>query len=235
MLRWPAENLEWLPKIQRDFLPHDGPVPAERENKTYFSPNRFYCVETICAPCGTVIAWAKFDKSESPTNIMKFLNEVYPTEASWPAYICIDKACTVLRHIVTNHAYQDWFQSTRFVVDSYHYINHKATDTMCREWCNPAPTDGSAPNLVIPTTDKDGKPCLKRAFNTQACEQLNSWLGGYESILKRMIPGNFNWFLHAMLYYHTKHVLRKQKLQKKKEEERNEHETDDDSQDLDTD
>ncbi len=55
---------------------------------------------------------------------------------------------------------------------------------MCREWCNPAPTDGSAPNLVIPTTDKDGKPCLKRAFNTQACEQLNSWLGGYESILK---------------------------------------------------
>src|SRR6266498_2929602 len=47
------------------------------------------------------------------------------------AYICIDKACTVLRHIVTNNAYQDWFQSTRFVVDSYHYINHKATDTMC--------------------------------------------------------------------------------------------------------
>ena len=76
MLRWPAENLEWLPKIQRDFVPHDGPVPAERENKTYFSPNRFYCVETICAPCGTVIAWAKFDKSESPTNIMKFLDKV---------------------------------------------------------------------------------------------------------------------------------------------------------------
>jgi hypothetical protein len=27
-----------------------------------------------------------------------------------------------------------------------------------------------------------------------------------------MTPGNFNWFLHTMLYYHTKHVLRKQKM-----------------------
>ena len=116
-----------------------------------------------------------------------------------------------------SNAYQDWFQTTRFVVDSYHYINHKATDNICHTWCNPAPTDGSAPNLVIPTTDKHGQPCFKRAFNTQACEQLNSWLGGYESILKRMTPGNFNWFLHTMLYYHTKYVWRKQQLQKERE------------------
>ena len=76
----------------------------------------------------------------------------------------------------------------------------------------------AAPNLVIPTTDKNGNRCFKSAFNTQACEQLNSWLGGYESILKRMTPGNFNWFLHSMLYYHTKHVLRKQKIKQKMEE-----------------
>ena len=57
----------------------------------------------------------------------------------------------------------------------------------------------AAPNLVIPTTDKNGNRCFKSAFNTQACEQLNSWLGGYEYILKCMTPGNFNWFLHSML------------------------------------
>jgi hypothetical protein len=39
---------------------------------------------------------------------------------------------------------------------------------------------------------------------------LNAWLGGYESILKRMTPGNFNWFLHSMLFYHTQRVLKKQ-------------------------
>ena len=215
MLRRPGENVDWLPNLQQNSLPHDGPVPPDRENKHYFSPNRFYCVETVCAPCGTVIAWTKFAKSESPTKIMNFLNRTYPTKESRPAYICIDKACTVLKFIVDNDAYSDWLETTRFVVDSYHYINHKATDYICRTWCNPTPSDGSAPNLVIPTTDKNGNPCFKSAFNTQACEQLNSWLGGYESILKRMTPGNFNWFLHAMLYYHTKHVLRKQQLKQK--------------------
>jgi len=201
MLRRPAENFDWLPNLQHNPLPHDGPVPPDRENKHYSSPNRFYCVETVCAPCGTVIAWTKFAKSESPTKIMNFLNSIYPTKESQPSYICIDKACTVLKFIVNNGAYADWFDTTCLVVDSYHYTNHKATDNICRTWCNPTPSDGSAPNLVIPTTDKSGNPCFKHAFNTQACEQLNSWLGGYESILKRMIPGNFNWFLHAMLYY----------------------------------
>jgi hypothetical protein len=47
---------------------------------------------------------------------------------------------------------------------------------------------------------------------------LNAWLGGYQSILKRMTPGNFNWFLHAMLYYHTKYVLRKQQIKKQQKE-----------------
>ena len=168
MLRRPAENLEWLPNVQRNSMPHDGPEPPDKENKHYFSPNRFYCVETVCAPCGTVIAWTKFAKSESPTKIMKFLNSIYPTRESRPAYICIDKACTVLKFNVNNGAYADWFETTRFVVDSYHYINHKATDSICCTWCNPTPSDGSAPNLVIPATDKNGNPCFKRAFNTQA-------------------------------------------------------------------
>jgi hypothetical protein len=169
MLRHPAENLAWLPNVQqRSSHPHDGPAPPEREIKNYFSPSHFYCVETICAPCGIVIAWTKFARSESPTNIMKFLNSVYQTKESHPAYICIDKACTVLRHIVNIGTYQDWFETTRFIVDSYHYTNHKATDDICCTWCNPAPDDGSAPNLVIPTTDKSGNPCYQHAFNTQA-------------------------------------------------------------------
>ena len=44
------------------------------------------------------------------------------------------------------------------------------------------------------------------------------WLAGYESILKCMTPGNFNLFMHVMLYYHTKHVLRKQNMKKEKED-----------------
>jgi hypothetical protein len=122
-----------------------------------------------------------------------------------------------------------WHQTTRFIVDSYHYTNHSAKDTLCSTWCNPAPTDGSAPNLVVMARDKKGNPYWKRAFNTQACEQLNSWLGGFESILKRMTVGNFDWFLHTMLFYHTRYVIEKQKRKIAKEEKKNMNRSDGDS------
>jgi hypothetical protein len=78
--------------------PHDEPIP-DRECKNYFSAPRFYCVETICAPCGVVIAWAKFPKAESPSDILAFLENVFQTEESRPDYICIGKACLVLRKV----------------------------------------------------------------------------------------------------------------------------------------
>ena len=34
-----------------------------------------------------------------------------------------------------------------------------------------------------------------------------------------MTPGNFNWFLHTMLFYHTKYVLQKQQEENSEEEE----------------
>ena len=39
---------------------------------------------------------------------------------------------------------------------------------------------------------------------------INDWIGGFEFILKKMTPSNFNWFLHSMLFYHTQHVINKQ-------------------------
>ena len=72
-----------------------------RHLKTISVQNSFYCVETVCAPCGVVIAWTKFDKSESPTQILKFLESIYQTEESRPDYICIDKACVVLHTAIT--------------------------------------------------------------------------------------------------------------------------------------
>ena len=125
-------------------------------------------METICAPCGVVIAWAKFAKAESPTNILAFLETVFPTEESRPTYICIDKACAVLHTAITNGSWEEtWMNTTRFIVDSYHYINHRTSDYLCRKWCNPAPLDGSAPNLVVVEKDKEENNYYKCAFNTQ--------------------------------------------------------------------
>ena len=99
-LQRPAENLEWNAEITENVQPEAPEVPW----KHYFGPAWFYCVETIYAPCGVVIGWDKFAKSESPTKILNFLNKIYPTENTWPDYICIDKACIVLWTAATNNA-----------------------------------------------------------------------------------------------------------------------------------
>ena len=81
---------------------------------------------------------------------------------------------------------------------------------MCRTYCNPAPLNGSAPNLVVVEHDRLGHPHYKRAFNTQASEQLNAWIGGFDSIVNRMTVGNFDWFIHVMFFLHTLIVIEKQ-------------------------
>jgi hypothetical protein len=208
-LRHADDSWPWMPQMQTNQQPHDQEV-VDNRGRDQFIPSRTYCVETICAPCGVVIAWAKFAKAESPTNILNFLEQVYPTEISRPDYICIDKACLVMRTSINNGSWeQTWSRTSRFIVDSYHYTNHSINDNLCHRWCNPTPRDGSAPNLVVAGRTRDGQTYKKSAFNTQACEQLNAWLGGFDSILRRMTPGNFNWFLHTMLTYHTTQVCKK--------------------------
>lgn len=161
--------MEWQPNIQQAHVqPHDEAVNEDLDTrKHYFTPSRFYCVETICAPCGVVIAWTKFHRSESPSNILKFLERVYPTQETRPSYVCIDKACLLVASAISQGKWDAWQQTTRMIVDSYHYINHKASDYLCSTWCNPAPDDGSAPNLVVLGYGNDGTPYAKRAFNTQ--------------------------------------------------------------------
>ena len=85
--------------------PHDEDASPEIKRDNYFVPPHFYCVETLCAPCGAVHAWTLFDKSESPTQILEFLDAVYPTPDVRPDYICIDKGCKVL---TSSHRYCQW-------------------------------------------------------------------------------------------------------------------------------
>ncbi|KAF9492910.1 hypothetical protein BDN71DRAFT_1591371 [Pleurotus eryngii] len=191
------ERQEWIPHAAgAEELEHDNLEEQEVEQvsgtkyNNYFSAPRFYCVETICAPCGVVIAWRN--------------------------YIAIDKGCALLKHIVKQHHWPTWEPTTRIIVDSYHYINHRVTDYLCRTWCNPAPLNGAAPNLVVVDEDKEGRPYYKRAFNTQACEQLNAWLGGFQTVLNQMTVSNFDFTMHVLLFLHTQRVIARQQEKKNK-------------------
>ena len=64
------EHVEWLPQGNRQVQPHDEDPGSQSRKVNHFVPPRFYCVETICAPCGTP--------------------DVRPD------YVCIDKGCQVL-------------------------------------------------------------------------------------------------------------------------------------------
>ncbi|KAF9491408.1 hypothetical protein BDN71DRAFT_1498064 [Pleurotus eryngii] len=150
------ERQEWLPHAAKtEELEHDNLEEQEVE-------------ETICAPCGVVFAWRKFAKSEGVAKILQFLENVYPDPVSHPSYIAIDKGCALLKHIVRQGHWPAWEPTTRIIVDSYHYINHQVTDHLCWTWCNPAPLNGDAPNLVVVANDKQDNPYYKRAFNTQS-------------------------------------------------------------------
>jgi len=54
-----------------------------------------------------------------------------------------------------------WKHTTQFIVDSYHYINHCVGDYICCKWCNPAPLNGSAPNIVVLEKGKHGQSYYK--------------------------------------------------------------------------
>jgi hypothetical protein len=55
MLQRPQELQPWQTKQNHPHQPHDE-ESADIVRKHFFSPARFYCVETIVAPCGVVIA-----------------------------------------------------------------------------------------------------------------------------------------------------------------------------------
>jgi len=57
VLQRPCERQDWQPSTHSSAIqPHDEDTPDPIAWKHYFSPNRFYCVETACAPCGVVLA-----------------------------------------------------------------------------------------------------------------------------------------------------------------------------------
>lgn len=138
---------------------------------------------------------------------MAILNRIWADHPdSRPSFIAYDDACSLLRHIATQNANDTWLTSTKFIVDAWHYIGHRATDILCRLWCNPAPTNGSQPDLILVETDVKGVSHQTRAFNTETAEQLNSWLSGFESQLCQMSDVNYDFFIHVPMMIYAERV-----------------------------
>ncbi|GAA5923839.1 uncharacterized protein JCM15063_003783 [Sporobolomyces koalae] len=146
------------------------------------------------------------------------------SSATFPSYIAYDRACDVLRQAAepptASPSSQDPFETprkhrrrqdptqslpsflktSRLVVTGFHQQCHSTSDAVCQSFCNSAPLDGSAPDLVIPYVSKGSHlRVFERAFNTSAAEQLNSSLRGFTHLLQSMKADNFEFLLNCIL------------------------------------
>lgn len=200
-----AQRVASAPDDPEQTIPHhhregegSATQPASPRIQHTWQYRHIHCLETVTRPCGCIVAWAKFPTSESPTNIVHMLEEIFPTAESRPSYITIDKACRILAMRGQRAA---WFETSRFLVDVFHFKNHHG-DPICQWYCNPTPSIQDDPNLVLSVQDGDNPSRLQRAFNTEAAEQLNAWFGGYASQLSHLHPANHDFLVQIMLMYH---------------------------------
>ncbi len=93
-----------------------------------FRAQKVYCVQTVQWACGMPIGWGKCYKSESTPQVLSIIDNIWAlTPSGRPSFMAYDDACD-LRHIVTQDSTNPWIQSTKFIVDTWHYIGHRATD-----------------------------------------------------------------------------------------------------------
>ncbi|KAK4700332.1 hypothetical protein P7C70_g5917, partial [Phenoliferia sp. Uapishka_3] len=148
-----------------------------------------------------VVSATRMLTTESDPEIVKFLGETFgaidptrPPSENRPSILMIDQACKTIAHLINSGKWfmDQWDLTTQLIVDLWHYLNHLVTDELCVEYCNPAPLNGSQPNLVVADPDNPGR--LLRAFNTEAAEQLNAWIVGFAPMVGRMQAEWFNFF-----------------------------------------
>lgn len=196
-------------------------------------------LQLLVASCGTPLAWRSFTSGETVRTVFDFLTSVHQSYTSddsnpipFPSYVAYDRACQVLRHASTaavtvaeggQEELPPFLQTTRLIVDSFHRQCHSRDDLLCTTLCNPAPLDGSAPDLVIPLRaataaakqskkgsrsrsrrtlqERETGRVFQRAFNTSAAEQLNSQLSRFAFVLAGMKAPNFTFLVHVLLRY----------------------------------
>ncbi|KAI0082897.1 hypothetical protein BDY19DRAFT_999125 [Irpex rosettiformis] len=103
--------------------------------------------------------------------------------------------------MVRNPANPDhFFDNVGLSVNVFHFnCKHSITDTYCRQHCDPR----SFPELQ----NDDGS----WYFNSSAAEQVNSWIGKYQSICREMVHEKFEFFLDEMIMRRNKVTLTKLK------------------------
>ncbi|KAF8165809.1 hypothetical protein B0H34DRAFT_649042 [Crassisporium funariophilum] len=173
------------------------PVPCpsksaagNRVEKAQFSRRRTHNEQTLVRPCGIIFARATMFGAEAVSNFLIMTQNAFSVPGvKKPEHIFYDTNCLARQQAEKNN-WQNfpWFKGIGMCVDVWHFLNkHQTTHDYCQKNCNPI----KFPELV----DEFGK----WFFNTSVAEQINSWLQGYHSICREMLPDKFDFFLDEMI------------------------------------
>ncbi|KAF8512191.1 hypothetical protein JB92DRAFT_2723848 [Gautieria morchelliformis] len=192
--------------IVRVHRPQDMWNPEDLDVGHTFRVRHIYCLQTLQWACGVPIGFGKCYGSESTPQVCAQFHFSDVPHTIWPTSIHVLNACSLLCHMARQNINEPWLDSTCFIVDAWHYINHQLSDLLCRTRCNPSPRNGSQPDLLLQTTDPTtGRTQAAWAFNTEAAEQLNAWLDGFEAQLRQMSDFNYDFTIQVgLLLYKEK-------------------------------
>ncbi|KAF7311236.1 hypothetical protein MKEN_01025200 [Mycena kentingensis (nom. inval.)] len=113
-----------------------------------------------------------------------------------PEHFVYDSNCDASQQVQAHPEQWVWFQDVGMSVDVFHFLTkHSETHFHCQEFCNPK----SFPELV----NEDGT----WFFNSSVAEQNNSWLGGFQSIVRQMTAVKYDFFLNEMIRLHNEKLL----------------------------
>ncbi|KAJ6541366.1 hypothetical protein B0H19DRAFT_1077227 [Mycena capillaripes] len=96
--------------------PHFHPLMVLKAQTlaTPSEPGR-HIVYRIQWTCGYPIGWGRCYTSESSSQVLEFINQVWAENPeSKPGFIAYDDACSLLRHIVTQNPQDPWLATTVF-------------------------------------------------------------------------------------------------------------------------
>ncbi|KAF8827032.1 hypothetical protein HHX47_DHR5000564 [Lentinula edodes] len=183
----PLESLEFELDVDSDEqdLMHKSDK-GNRPSKAFFARRRTHNAQLVVCACGIISARATMFGAEAISGVKDFLKFVYPNRNDLPDVIFYDNNCHLQSHL---QAQQDlFFQGTMLPVDVFHFKSkHKESDEFCQKHCNP-----------LQWTELVGDNG-KWVFNSSAAEQGNVWIGGYQAIVREMLPHNYNFFLDEMI------------------------------------
>ncbi|KAJ4474712.1 hypothetical protein C8J55DRAFT_390910, partial [Lentinula edodes] len=183
----PLESLEFELDVDSD--EQDLMHKSDKGNwpsKALFARRRTHNEQLVVCACGIISARATMSGAEAISGVKDFLKSVYPNQNNLPDVIFHDNNCHLQSHL---QAQQDlFFRGTMLPVDVFHFKSkHKESDEFCQKHCNP-----------LQWTELVGDNG-EWVFNSSAAEQGNVWIGGYQAIVREMLPHNYNFFLDKMI------------------------------------